>query len=425
MADKGKGSSAGKRNDGVDSYTTAKGEKRYRIRWDARRGPGDERNQQSKAGFRTYEEAKAALVEITHNRVNLGRDTVRSAITVEQYAREWLDGRVRLRATSRDNLRTSIEVHVVGHLGRRRLQDLTPADVARFYRWLTAHGKRGRNGCRTAGHTCKANGCEPDNHPGLGARSVGHVHAALRQMLSEAMDDGLIPTNPANTGKAKAARPRDDSTTTEVDESQCWTDEQARAFIDAVTDDWYGPLWVTLLGTGLRRGEAIALRWDDVDLDGDGSLTVRRSVTAVRGEAVTNEYGGKTKAARRTLTLGPDLVAILRAHRTRQTERRLAAGPVWQDDGLAFTEDDGSLIHPNRASTQFTKAADAAGLPPVGIHGCRHTHATMLLRAGVPVPAVAQRLGHENAAITLSVYSHFLPADDSMAADATSRALFG
>jgi integrase len=208
-----------------------------------------------------------------------------------------------------------------------------------------------------------------------------------------------------------------------VTAEQCWSTEQARAFIAATADHEFGPLWALLLGTGLRRGEAVGLLWTNVDLDA-GLLHVRRSVTLVRGAPIVDEYGGKTDAAYRTIVLGPDLGAILREHRKEQNEDRLAAGPAWQDTGAVFAEEDGREINPGRVSGVFTRTVAAAKLPAIGLHGTRHTHATMLLRDGVPVPAVAQRLGHEDAAITLSTYTHFVPADDVLAADATSRILF-
>jgi integrase len=146
-------------------------------------------------------------------------------------------------------------------------------------------------------------------------------------------------------------------------------------------------------------------------------------VTTVRGQVVESE-GGKTDAAARRIVLGDDLVTVLREHRKRQAAERLAAGPAWHDGGTVFGELDGRALHPNKASTTFTRAAASAGLPAIGLHGLRHTHATMLLRAGVPIPAVAQRLGHANPSITLQVYAHALPADDALAAEATTRALF-
>ena len=301
------------------------------------------------------------------------------------------------------------------------MQEVSAEDVAWLYAELAERGKRA-GVCRTAGVTCAEHGCSPDRHDGLKPKSLSHVHAALRAILAQAVEDGLVPTNVAETKRARSARPRGGSNGTKVTAEQCWTTEQARAFVAATADDRLGPLWALLLGTGLRRGEAIGLRWEHIDLDA-GTLRVARSETAVRGQVVESD-DTKSPAGIRTILLGDELVAILRAHRKRQAEERLAAGPAWVDSGYVFVDVDGRALHPNKVSTSFTAAADAAGLPRIGAKGLRHTHATMLLRDGVPVPAVGLRLGHANPSITLTTYTHFVPADDALAADATSRVLF-
>lgn len=405
----------------VEQYRTKAGQRLYRVRWDLPPGPDGKRRQRTRRGFRTKREASAALAEVAHDQANRGRVSVRSDVTLGDYATAWLDARRDLRPTAVDNLRTSL-VHIVPRLGARRVQDVSAEDVAWLYGELAEHGKRAGK-CRTAGVTCAEHGCSPDAHDGLAPKSLGHVHAALRSILAAAVEDGLIPSNPAETKRARQARPRGGKTTAKVTEDQCWSTEQARTLVAATADDRLGALWATMLGTGMRRGEALALRWEDIDLDA-GTLHVRRSVTTVRGQVVESD-GGKTDAAARRIVLGADLVAVLRDHRKRQAAERLAAGAVWEDTGTVFVEEDGRPIHPNKASTAFTRAAEATGLPSIGLHGLRHTHATMLLRAGVPIPAVAQRLGHANPSITLAVYSHALPADDALAAEATARALFG
>lgn len=405
----------------IDRYKTKSGERRWRIRWDLPPAPDGSRRQRSKRGFRTKRDAAAALAEVAHDQHNRGRVSVRSDVRVKEYAEAWFAARRDLKPTSLDNLRTGL-VHIVPRLGARRVQEVSAEDCAWLYTELAERGKR--NGkCRTAGVTCAEHDCTPDAHTGLAPKSLGHVHAALRSILAAAVEDGLIPSNPAESKRAKQARPRGGKTTRKVTADQCWSTEEARAFIAATADEDLGPLWALLLGTGMRRGEALGLLWTSVDLNA-GLLHVRRSVTVVRGARVVDEYGGKTEAAYRSIVLGDDLVAILRAHRKEQNEDRLAAGPAWQDTGAVFTEVDGRELNPGQVSKVFTRAVTAAKLPAIGLHGTRHTHATMLLRDGVPVPAVAQRLGHEDAAITLSTYTHFVPADDALAADATSRVLF-
>lgn len=405
----------------IEPYTTKTGERRWRIRWDLPPGPDGSRRQRNKRGFRTKRDAMAALAEITHDQHNRGRVSVRSDIRLKEYAEAWFDARRDLKPTSLDNLRTGL-VHIVPRLGARRVQEITAEDCAWLYTEIAERGKR--NGkCRTAGVTCTEHDCSPDKHDGLMPKSLGHVHAALRSILATAVDDGLIPTNPAESKRARQARPRGGKTTRKITADQCWTTEQARAFIAATADDDFGTLWTVLLGTGLRRGEAVGLLWTNLDLEG-GLLHVRRTVTLVRGKRIVDESGGKTDAAYRTIVLGDPLVTVLRAHRKQQNKARLAAGPAWHDSDAVFANPDGSELYPGRVTSRFSRAVKAAKLPAIGLHGTRHTHATMLLRDGVPVPAVAQRLGHEDAAITLSVYAHFIPSDDELAAEATSRVLF-
>jgi integrase len=408
----------------VERYETKAGERRWRIRWDIPPGPDGRRRQRTKRGFRTKKEASAALAEVAHDQANRGRVSVLSTVTLGEYAQTWLDSRRDLKPTSLDNLRTGL-VHIVPRLGKRRVQEVSADDVAWLYGELAERGKANGKLCRTAGVTCgHGNDCAgPDEHAGLKPKSLGHVHAALRSILDAAVEDGLIITNPCDTKRARQARPRGGKTTGKVTERQCWTDAQARGFIGGGDGDPLHPLWQVVLGSGLRRGEAVGLRWEHVDLE-RGLLNVRRSVTVVRGQPVVDEYGGKTDAAYRTIVLGDELADVLRAHHRRQAEERLRLGPMWVDSDTVFPAVDGQPLNPGQASKGFTRATAAAGLPAIGLHGLRHTHATMLLRAGVPITAVSQRLGHEDPSITLSTYAHAIPADDALAADATGRVLF-
>ncbi len=154
----------------------------------------------------------------------------------------------------------------------------------------------------------------------------------------------------------------------------------------------------------------------------EGTLTVA-STRVVADVVVTGEP--KTRAGARVVSLDRDTVNALAAWRRRQAEERLAVGPGWQDHGLVFVDQVGVPPHPETMTRWWREAVARAGLPAIRLHDARHTAATMLLRAGVPVKVVAQRLGHADVAVTMRVYQHVTAQDDRSAADATGRALGG
>ena len=203
-------------------------------------------------------------------------------------------------------------------IGGVRLRDLTPAMLRELYADLASRGlAAGR--CRTAGITCREHGCDPERHHGLAAKSVRRVHGCLRQALDQAVADELVVRNVAAVKGVAPRRPRDAGM---VDpETQAWNTEQARRFLTAVQDDRLAAMWHVFLGCGLRRGEVIALRWEHVELEAR-TLRVRETVTLAAGKVVA-QSDGKTRAARRTLDLDPQFVAVLRAHKARQAAEKL------------------------------------------------------------------------------------------------------
>lgn len=253
---------------------------------------------------------------------------------------------------------------------RARLPDVGPHDVARAY-----------------------DAIEP--------KAVPYVHDALHRALEDAVPR-LVGRNPA----AGAARGR----TTARDERAVWTEGEYRAFLAAAAADPLWPLWRLLGQSGARRGELLGLDWPDVDLEG-AAVTIRRQYTVVDGKATLKDV--KTARGRRTIDLDPETVAILREWRKAQPARRL--GP---DAHAIFTYRDGARIGPTRSlNDRFQAVVAAAKVRRLTIHDVRHTHATLLLRRGVPVHVVSRRLGHANEAITLVTYAHVLPDQGRLAAD--------
>jgi len=211
-----------------------------------------------------------------------------------------------------------------------------------------------------------------------------------------------------------------------------WTGAQLATFLEHVAEDRWMPLWETFAGTGQRRGEVAGLCWAEVDLDA-GTIAVERSTTQLGNERVTTT---PKNHERRTIAIDDHMVATLRAWKVKQAAERLAFGPAYADvEGLVFTWPDGRPLMPDYITKAFPKiqaainaklmAEESAPLPILVVHELRHTHATLLLRAGVPVHIVAKRLGHKDPSVTLNVYADVIPDDDTSAVDIFRKAVWG
>lgn len=248
-------------------------------------------------------------------------------------------------------------------------------------------------------------------------RAEGHGSAALNafrvlaRSLTVAVHRGLIGRNPCDMIEApKVVRRR----------PVLWSPQEAAAFVESCKPDTFGALWTILLGTGCRLGEALALRWEDTDLD-TGVVTITRSLTELHGGYV--ETAPKTDAGSRALVLPTRTVALLRRWKVRQAAYRLATGSSWPQHGRIITDANGATPSTGRVSHAFHSATTAAQLPRIRIHDLRHLHASLLLAHGLELPAVSARLGHANPSVTATIYSHILAGRDAHAADIIDRAL--
>jgi integrase len=194
-----------------------------------------------------------------------------------------------------------------------------------------------------------------------------------------------------------------------------WTAEQTTAFLSVADHDADAALWRLALLTGLRRGELLGLKWDDIDLT-QGTVTIRGAL--VRGERGRLELGQpKTRHGRRTIHLPASAADALRRHRTRQLELRLAVGSAYVDDGFVFAGPLGAPIHPNTLKRRFDRLADSAGIPRIRIHDTRHSSASLGAANGETIKELQARLGHADPAITMRVYVHLTEATQRAAAD--------
>jgi integrase len=233
------------------------------------------------------------------------------------------------------------------------------------------------------------------------------VRAVLRTALSAAVEDGLIPTNPAagrSVNPPSAHRPKVEA----IDPAT------AQAIVDAVREDPLGPMFRVLLWTGMRLGEAGGLRWTDVDLEpdarGDRWVRVRRTYGVIGSDGVFGPP--KTPQSARDIPIVDDALAALRDQRRRQAESRLLAGPAWQEQGLVFTDATGGPVDPRTVSKRLHALLGPIGLPTFRTHDLRHAYITLLIRQGVSIPAIAKLAGHASPVMTLNVYGHI--ANDSL-----------
>ncbi|MDP8973390.1 MAG: site-specific integrase, partial [Actinomycetota bacterium] len=232
---------------------------------------------------------------------------------------------------------------------------------------------------------------------GLSASSVQRMHALLHKALKQAVNDGLIPRNVTETVQA----PRQSRT-----EIQALTPEQARAFLEATKGDRLEALYILAIHTGMRQGEMLGLKWDDVDLD-RGTLQVRRILSAAKdGPTFTTPKNNKSRSVRLTVRAAQ----ALRDHRKRQLEERLSQAGYWQDTSLVFTSTVGTpLNRHNIFRRSFKPLLVRANMPDIPFHALRHSFATLMLSGGEHPKVVQEMLGHSGINTTLDFYSHVLP----------------
>jgi integrase len=237
--------------------------------------------------------------------------------------------------------------------------------------------------------------------PGLDKRTVNYVHTITHRAFKDAVRWGRLARNPADVTNPPHGGQKSDGI-------QAWNTATLRSFLElsARSGDRLHALWLLLATTGMRRGEALGLRWSDVDLDA-GRLRVVQTVIQTRSAVSIGEP--KTARGRRPIALDKGTVQVLREHRRKMLEERMLVGPVYDDRGFVFHKPDGSWLHPDAVSEAFLRRVNAYGLTRISLHGLRHTWATIALERGIHPRVVQERFGHSTISITLGMYSHVGP----------------
>lgn len=312
--------------------------------------------------------------------------------TVADLFREWLaHAAPSFSPKTVETTRMYIEDPIIPVLGSLLVTKLTPSHLDRFYRELLEVG-------RSRGPYAPA--------------TIRRVHGIIRRALTQGVRWGWITHNPAIDASPprvpmKELKPPDPGQVVQLFRLAEESDLELATFI------------ILAASSGARRGELLALRWSDIDLD-PGRLSIERGIVLVNGDLI--EQGTKTHQSRR-ISLDAGTVSALRAHEARAIERAKAASSAVTTESFVFSHsvDGSSPWHPDSTSRAFRKICEQAGVTGVRLHDLRHYVATRLLAAGVDVRTVAGRLGHRNPSTTLNVYSHFVPETDREAADALGR----
>jgi integrase len=360
-------------------------------RWEARLRVGYRNGKRSRRSVicKTRAEVSAKLRELIHAHEQGSLDApVR--LTVKQFLAQWLEesARPKLRPRTFATYAQVIRTHIEPSLGSIALRKLTPNHVQA---WLNERMRAG-----------------------LSPRTCQHARAILRASLTRAMKWGYVSRNVA----ALVDPPRVPRA-----EIKPLTPDQARQLLTAAGSHRFGALVTVALALGLRQGEALGLRWEDVDLEA-GVLHVRHSLQYPKG-------GGwvlvepKSERSRRTIALPQIVITALRAHRLRQNENRLLGGSAWRESGFVFTSRVGTPLDPWAVIKAFKRLLRDAGLPDIRFHDLRHTAATFLLAQGVDPRTIMETLGHSQISLTLNTYSHVLPSLQHDAAEKMNRLLVG
>ena len=367
----------------------------WALRLDLGPGPGPDgeprlRRQRYKSGFATKRAAEAAAAALVAS-VSSGSHVEPSRVTVGTYLQQWLDGKVRLRPTSRESYRLYIERYFVPHLGHLELRQLKTIDIERMYAQVRLGSGKGVK-----------------RKQPVSASTITRLHAVLRAALNTAVKRKLLAHNPALGVELEPAQ-RPAVTPYEVEELGRLLDEAGRHRL--------GPLLELMALTGLRRGEAVGLRWQDVDLE-RGRLTVRQQIVRSRGRLVVGPPKTRNSEDRR-VDLDQGTIGALLAHRLQQLEERRRSGLAEPSHDLVFTDELGAGYSPDYVSRQFKWIAARAGLPVKRLHDLRHGSASLQQAAGVALAVVSKRLGHSTVALTADTYSHLL---EGVGRDAAERA---
>lgn len=389
----------------IYSYETKNG---TRFRWQASvlvtaDDPEGGFKRLSKGGFKTAKEADHAMQE-SLSKSREGKTAILGKDTFSIYAKDWLGGLALANSTLK-GYEKIIRVHLNPHLGSLRLTEIVPSKISKMYRELERSGNQGR---LTKGGPLTAN-------------TVNKIHIVLGSILQSALMDGKVSVNHARNNPKAVLAPTGRHIRMQQAELETWTISQMQTFLlwneKDYKDDFFA-LWHFYFWTGVRRGEAVALKWQDINFD-TNLVSIRRASDSGLRKSVK-----PTKTLKgRAIQIDKNTASILKALRA---QREILSADLVKGDAFVFGNLDGSVRNPGditaKWSMRLKKATKAhPDLTHLTIKGIRHTHATLLLESGTNAKVVQERLGHSDISTTLNIYSHVTQTMQSNAVEAFER----
>ena len=308
--------------------------------------------------------------------------------TVGTWMDEWFENvaKIKVRASSHQTYRGYIDNHIEPNIGNIPIEKLTTMDLQKFYRKLLTKGRIERIESK-------------DQPKGLSAKTVRNINQVISSAMDLAVAQRIIPANPTNA----CALPQ-----IEHQEMQTIPAEQLQAFLQEAKATGVYEMYYIELATGLRRGELLGLKWQDIDWK-NGIIKVRRQVARVDGQI--KEAPLKTKNSYRTVTISQQAIEVLKAQKKKT------------NDTYVFPSPNGGPISPDSVNNMLKRVLERAGIPKVRFHDLRHTFATIALQNGVDIKTVSGMLGHFSAGFTLDTYAHVTTAAQKEAAQAMGNVL--
>ena len=365
------------------------GEDKWRLFFEAPREPGRQRNQRTETFRGTAVEAQKRLRALLSS-VDTGEWRKPRLETLGEFLARWMRDHVdgRTSPSTKQGYEFIIRSYIEPAIGRVALTNLQPEHVLALHRSMAERE--------------------------LSGRTQLHAHRLLSNALRRAVKWRVIDRDPCQL--VDAPRP-------ERHEMAIWDFRQIAQFMRAADGSPYRDVFALLFETGMRRSEALAVRWPAVDLE-QGILEVRKGLHRIKGQGLV-ELETKTERSRRRIALSQHAVELLRQVQGTQLARAAEFDLPLDPAGFVFAHADGRPFDPGYVTRDFQRVVKVAGLPHARLHDARHAAASHMLAAGAPLAVVSERLGHADTSITLRIYAHALPGQQREVAEAYSRKLWG